>query len=99
MDQDIFAHIFEKTISCTQCNLCILGCPMFMGTRRDFYSPRALIILLREDSQKHVFTEHTLDLIFTCNLCSNCNVRCPAKIDIVGLVKLVRESLLKLSPK
>jgi len=87
--------IFKETLRCTQCNLCILGCPMFMGTRYDHYSPRAIILLTRESYLRGgEIPKFLKDLIFICNLCGNCDVRCPAKIRITEVVKILRSYVL-----
>ncbi len=94
--KDIVSAIYDDVIRCTQCNLCILGCPLFMGTRYDHYSPRGIIVLVRDYIEGRIGIEGFLSyLVYLCNLCKNCDVRCPSKIKITDIVIKLRKMLSK----
>jgi len=89
---NVLKEIYEEIIRCTQCNLCILGCPMFMGSRYDHYSPRAIVVLTRDYIEGRVALEGFLmELLYLCNLCRNCDIRCPSRIEITKIVMALRK--------
>ena len=88
------SEILSEVIKCTQCNLCILGCPMFNGNRYDYLSPRAIIIMLRDYlNGKIEFDDFLARLLYLCNLCGSCDLRCPARIDITDIVFSFRKRI------
>lgn len=66
-----------------------------MATRYDHYSPRAIVILTREIVETGESPGSLLErLVFLCNLCRNCEVRCPSRIDITRIVRVLRRALM-----
>jgi len=65
---------------CLQCGTCSSSCPAveFMD-----HTPRELIGLVRADCKEDVVASNTY---WTCASCYQCTVRCPAGIDIAGLM-------------
>jgi len=65
---------------CIQCGTCAGSCPAieFMD-----HSPRELIGLIRADMKEDVLESNTY---WTCASCYQCTVRCPAGIDIAGMM-------------
>ena len=66
--------------ACIQCGTCSGTCPVakFMD-----HSPRRLIALIRADCKDEVLASNTY---WYCASCYHCSVRCPAQIDIAGLM-------------
>jgi Fe-S oxidoreductase len=66
--------------SCIQCGTCAGTCPAveFMD-----YSPREIIAMIGADLRDEVLASNTY---WSCASCFHCNVRCPAGIDIAGLM-------------
>ncbi len=92
-------RIYDEVIKCTQCNLCILGCPMFMGSRYDHFSPRAIIVGIRDYIKRGGSVDGSLiEVLFMCNLCKNCEVRCPSKIEITKIVMVMKKKIMGLFP-
>ena len=88
----ILDEIYNDLIRCTQCNLCILGCPLFMGSRYDHFSPRAIILLTKDYIEGKIGIDSFLSfLIYMCNLCGNCDVRCPSRIKITNIVSNIKK--------
>jgi heterodisulfide reductase subunit C len=65
---------------CVQCGTCSGTCPVadYMD-----HTPRELIGLIRSDLKEEVLDSNTF---WYCASCYHCTVRCPAKIDIAGLM-------------
>lgn len=65
---------------CLQCGTCSASCPAveFMD-----HTPRALIALINAGYRDDVLQSNTY---WTCSSCYYCTVRCPADIDIAGLM-------------
>ncbi len=66
--------------TCIQCGTCAGTCPAveFMD-----HTPRALIGMIGADLREEVLLSNTY---WTCSSCYHCTVRCPAGIDITGLM-------------
>jgi heterodisulfide reductase subunit C len=66
--------------TCIQCGTCSATCPAveFMD-----HTPRKLIGMIRADLKDEVMASNTF---WTCASCYHCTVRCPAGIDIAGLM-------------
>ena len=65
---------------CVQCGTCSGTCPVadFMD-----HTPRELIGMIRSDLKDEVLASNTF---WYCASCYHCTVRCPAQIDIAGLM-------------
>lgn len=65
---------------CIQCGTCSATCPAveFMD-----HTPRKLIGMIGADLKDEVLASNTF---WTCASCFHCTVRCPAEIDIAGLM-------------
>lgn len=66
--------------TCIQCGTCSATCPAveFMD-----HTPRKLIGMIRADLKDEVMASNTF---WTCASCYHCTVRCPAGIEIAGLM-------------
>jgi Fe-S oxidoreductase len=60
---------------CSLCGFCKAGCPTFMATKSEAFSPRGRAILLK----KGVLDK---DIFNKCTLCGACEERCPAKVGL-----------------
>ena len=71
---------------------------MFMGTRLDHFSPRAIVLLVRDYIDGRIDLKGFLSqLLYLCNLCRNCDVRCPSRIRISEIVREFRRHLARSS--
>ncbi len=72
---------------CNTCGLCKSNCPVFLATKKETKSPRAKIILLRDN----VITEE----FHYCLQCGACKGDCPSEIDIPKEVRNARIKLIE----
>jgi heterodisulfide reductase subunit C len=66
--------------TCIQCGTCSGTCPVadYMD-----HSPRRIIGMIRSDLKEEVLSSNTF---WYCASCYHCSVRCPAQIDIAGMM-------------
>ena len=82
---DVKAEIGETFMSCLQCGTCNSVCPWNQVLS---YSPRRILRQLTLDSG----TEQTVDqAVWDCVTCNACGVQCPRGIEIIDVIKAVRE--------
>ena len=83
--ENLIEEITEILEPCIKCGLCKSLCPVFKVMREEAYSPRGKNIIL---------SEKILDkIVFECNLCKACEVKCPLNIKICEAIKKAREAL------
>ncbi len=89
----------DKESNCILCNSCYSSCPVYEVNDK-FLSPFALSRAYRyiedkkESDVKTIVDSIQQDGVFSCTLCGNCNIVCPAKIDIKGnIMKLQNKSV------
>jgi heterodisulfide reductase subunit C len=76
----MYANKGSPLTDCLQCGTCSATCPAvgFMD-----HTPRALIGLINAGYKDDVINSNTY---WTCASCYHCTVRCPAQIDIAGMM-------------
>lgn len=89
----------DKESNCILCNSCYSSCPVYEVNDK-FLSPFAFARAYRyiedkkEQDIKPIIDSIQQDGVFSCTLCGNCNLVCPAKIDIKGdIMKLQNKSV------
>ncbi len=100
--QNIFRENVEKIdkeSNCILCNSCYSSCPVY-EVNKDFIGPFALARSFRyiedkkEQNSKTIIDSIQENGVFSCTLCGNCNIVCPAHIDIKGdIMKLQNKSV------
>lgn len=86
---------------CANCAKCRAVCPLYLATREDHMSPRALVWLLytMEKTGRVEVLRHVLRLVSLCTLCYACQVRCPPGVRIVDRIILpLRRAIELLEP-
>lgn len=76
------SQIFEN---CIRCGMCKSLCPVFKALREESSSPRGHSILLSDKSLDKI--------VFQCNLCKACELKCPLEIKICEGILKAREAL------
>lgn len=76
----------EQIAYCMECGVCTGSCPV--SRNYEDFSPRLIIKRLLVDGKDTVVRS---PLIWRCITCARCSVRCPALIDIPGVVHEYRE--------
>ncbi|VAY87433.1 Succinate dehydrogenase iron-sulfur protein [hydrothermal vent metagenome] len=89
----------DKESSCILCNSCYSSCPVF-SVNKNFIGPFALVRAYRyiedkKESNKEIIINSIQENgVFDCTLCGNCNMVCPALIDIKGdILRLQNKSV------
>jgi len=82
---------------CVRCGACIEGCPIYMVTGWEAFSPRGRMVLSQKNFDDEIFQKS----IFTCLTCGKCVVLCPINVEVYEKMEKKRRELrkLKLAPK
>jgi len=82
---DVLAEVGQTFMSCLQCGTCTSICPWSPVLS---FSPRRILRQLALDSG----TEQSIDqAVWNCVTCNACGVNCPRGIEIIDVMKAVRE--------
>jgi fumarate reductase iron-sulfur subunit len=91
--------VIDRESNCILCNSCYSSCPVY-EVNKNFIGPFALIRAYRyvedkkENNKKSIIDSIQDNGIFSCTLCGNCNMVCPAGIDIKSdIMKLQNKSI------
>ena len=83
--EDVITTVGEMFMSCQQCGTCTAVCP---GTRSAAFSPRQVLRQLSLD----LATEQSVDqAVWGCLTCKACEENCPRGIDIIDVMRTVRQ--------
>jgi Fe-S oxidoreductase len=83
--EDVIAEVGETFMSCLQCGTCNSVCPW---NQVSSYSPRRILHQLTLDTG----TEQSVDqAVWSCVTCNACGVNCPRGIEIIDVIKAVRQ--------
>ncbi len=86
--------IKELTDKCTNCGNCRIICPVFKETGEEVFSARGRISLIRGLVQKELTSGNRVRThIFTCLDCRQCLNYCPADVDYVSIMSLVKRNI------
>ncbi|MEB3778687.1 MAG: (Fe-S)-binding protein [Desulfurococcales archaeon] len=82
-----------ETVRCLYCGFCEPVCPTLdFGPHRG-YGPRGRVNIAYMIVSEDLVTGEGVESIYTCLVCGACNEKCPAGIDIAGVVRAVRTLL------
>jgi len=83
--EDVIAEVGETFMSCLQCGTCNSVCPW---NQVSSYSPRRILHQLTLDTG----TDQSVDqAVWSCVTCNACGVNCPRGIEIIDVIKAVRQ--------
>ena len=83
--ENLMEEVQEIISPCIKCGMCKSFCPVFKTLREEHHSPRGKAVIL---------SEKILDkVLFQCNLCKACEVRCPLNIKVCDAIKKAREAM------
>ena len=87
-------ELYEKTLDCVHCGLCLTSCPTYIATGRENSSPRGRIYLMRGVAEGNVALGPLLkEEAFLCLGCRACETACPAGVEYGSMLELTRETL------
>ncbi len=84
------AFILEEAGRCIYCGFCEAVCPTLpLGPHRG-YGPRGRVNLALQLAKGSQPSRATVESLYTCLLCAACHTKCPAQINIAGVVRAAR---------
>jgi glycolate oxidase iron-sulfur subunit len=86
-----WADIYEKSLDCVHCGLCLQACPTYLVTGREQSSPRGRIYLMRGVAEGRVpLGDLMRDEAHLCLGCRACETACPSGVQYGAMVERTR---------
>jgi glycolate oxidase iron-sulfur subunit len=86
-----WGEIYERSLDCVHCGLCLPTCPTYRETGREISSPRGRIYLLRGIAEGRLDPGEVLaDEAYLCLGCRHCETACPSGVQFGRLLELAR---------
>jgi len=83
--------IFEKSLDCVHCGLCLQTCPTYRETGREISSPRGRIYLMRGVAEGRIpLAEVVAEEAYLCLGCRACETACPSGVEFGAMLELTR---------
>ena len=77
------AALYEKTLSCVHCGLCLPACPAYEVKTRESLAPRGQVYNIRAFLEGRLeLTETLTEDIYGCLACRGCESVCPAGVPV-----------------
>jgi glycolate oxidase iron-sulfur subunit len=84
-------RIYEQSLDCVHCGLCLSSCPTYRETGREISSPRGRIYLMRGVAEGRIEPEGVVaDEAYLCLGCRACETACPSGVHYGSLVERTR---------
>jgi len=88
--------LYQKTLDCVHCGLCLSSCPTYLATGRETSSPRGRVYLMRGAAEGRVPLGGLLaEEAFLCLGCRACETACPAGVEYGSLLEQTRDALVR----
>jgi len=83
--------IFEKSLDCVHCGLCLESCPTYRETGREISSPRGRVYLMRGVAEGRIpLAEVVAEEAYLCLGCRACETACPSGVEFGAMIELTR---------
>lgn len=87
-------RVYERSLDCVHCGLCLSSCPTYLATGRETSSPRGRIYLLRGVAEGHVEAGPLVaEEAYLCLGCRACETACPSGVQFGEMLELTRAAL------
>lgn len=87
-------EVYEKSLDCVHCGLCLSACPTYLATGRENSSPRGRIYLMRGVAEGRVpFADVVSEEAFLCVGCRACETACPSGVEFGSMLELTRDAV------
>lgn len=84
-------HLYDKTLSCVHCGLCLPACPTYEAKPRESLAPRGQVYNVRALLEGRLELTPTLsEDLYQCLGCRGCETVCPAGVPVGSIVEDVR---------
>ena len=84
-------RIYEKTLACVHCGLCLPACPAYENAPRESLAPRGQVFNARALLEGRLPASAGLaEDLYECLACRGCETVCPAGVEVGAIVEGVR---------
>ena len=84
-------RIYEKTLACVHCGLCLPACPAYENAPRESLAPRGQVFNARAVLEGRLSPSAGLaEDLYECLACRGCETVCPAGVEVGAIVEGVR---------
>ncbi|HEY7697854.1 MAG TPA: (Fe-S)-binding protein, partial [Vicinamibacteria bacterium] len=83
--------LYEKTLACIHCGLCLPACPAYRVDPRESIAPRGQVYNIRAVLEGRLeLTSALADEIYECLACRGCESVCPSGVPVGSIVEQAR---------
>jgi glycolate oxidase iron-sulfur subunit len=83
--------IFEKSLDCVHCGLCLQSCPTYQETGREISSPRGRVYLMRGVAEGRIpLASAVAEEAYLCLGCRACETACPSGVEFGAMLEMTR---------
>lgn len=95
-----WSAVYEHSLDCVHCGLCLPSCPTYRETGRESSSPRGRIYLLRAVAEGRLrLSEAVVEEAYLCLGCRACETACPSGVKFGSLIELARAEIENARPR
>ena len=86
--------VYEQSLDCVHCGLCLTSCPTYLATGRETSSPRGRIYLMRGVAEGRIEAGPLLEEEASlCLGCRACETACPSGVEYGQMLEATREAI------
>jgi len=94
MMDEKWAAIYDRTLDCVHCGLCLSTCPTYRETGRETSSPRGRIYMLRAVAENRApLSDVISEEVYLCLGCRACETACPSGVKFGSMLELARAEI------